>query len=250
MRETVLIVSAMIAALVGSCARPEGSATSSPSGRVPDGRCAVLYPPDGTVTAADKLTVIAVVPAAMVPPLLLDGTPVEARRMAFSRQFIEEGRLFPTSRPATDHPLDSPLLRDKTGNVLLVAQVSVKPGQRVVEVGGRRAVWRRLASNPAPEGIFREHGTGRGKAPMTECRFCHEMEEAGPNTALGVAQPPAACQKCHNEDELDLAHKHKMDSLSRCHLCHDPHGSARPYLLINERDKLCALCHEAGHYKK
>lgn len=249
MRDLVLL--AVIAAAVGSCVRPAGpAAPAGGAGVSPDGRSAVLYPPPGALTDAGRLTVIAIVPAAAPPTVLVDGVPVNARRMAFSRQFIEEARLFPTSRPAVVHPLDSPLLNDKTGNVLLVAEAVLGGDRHLIDVHGARGVVKRARGNPHPAGAYREHGTAKGKPPVTDCRWCHDMDTSGPAEALGVAQPPGACQKCHNDDELDLAHKHKMDSLSRCHLCHDPHGSSRPHLLINDREKLCALCHEAGHYKK
>ncbi len=67
---------------------------------------------------------------------------------------------------------------------------------------------------------------------------------------LGGVKTPEACHACHAEADLQLKHSHIMDMLSRCWTCHDPHGSTRPKLLVDEKKKLCSRCHEAGHSKK
>ena len=76
------------------------------------------------------------------------------------------------------------------------------------------------------------------------------MDKSGPSRILGASKTPESCQPCHGEIDLQLTHRHVMDSLSKCYTCHDPHGGYGAMLLVDTPERLCIQCHEGGHSKR
>jgi predicted CXXCH cytochrome family protein len=96
------------------------------------------------------------------------------------------------------------------------------------------------------EEIFEEREVLHGVAE--DCSMCHEMTvgDGGTEVALADAEP-ALCLMCHDdltsavEGELDSPHAPVTQS---CLLCHDPHASDEPKLLLSSLGSLCGTCHE------
>jgi predicted CXXCH cytochrome family protein len=212
---------------------------------------AVLYPPDGCVIAGNAVRVVAVAPAFRKSPgVTLDGRPLKMERAAFAEDWmtkaIRRGN-GPPDRPA--------LLDNRQEAALWMAVAPLSPGRHVLSADGRKARLFRSAradgsGGPAGWPLFRPHLPVAESAGSPACGPCHEESRPARNRTLGGVRTPAACHTCHTEADLQLKHNHIMDMLSRCWTCHDPHGSARSKLLVDEKKKLCSRCHEEGHSKK
>ena len=80
--------------------------------------------------------------------------------------------------------------------------------------------------------------TGHGPYEAKMCDSCHEK---GTNTL--VVPVEELCFRCH---KLDIRKKylHGPVAVGGCRICHEPHGSGRPYLLVSEPSKFCFYCHD------
>lgn len=89
-------------------------------------------------------------------------------------------------------------------------------------------------ANGPTGGLPREHGPYAAKM----CEGCHE---AGRGNAL-VVPADKLCGRCH---VLDLGKKYVHGPLNAggCLLCHDPHQSKSPYLLVAGGGAFCLDCH-------
>lgn len=95
---------------------------------------------------------------------------------------------------------------------------------------------RRKGSVAAAETRFRyrEHGPYAAR----QCQACHA--KATNRLLLPVEE---LCFQCH---ALDVRKKYIHGPLASggCKVCHDPHGSNHPFLLVSEPKEFCLHCHE------
>lgn len=194
----------------------------------------ILYPAGRSACEAGPLRVVVATPLGTSRlAATLDGKPVALQRLTFADTWVLPGKLKATAER----------VGDRSAAALWVAQLDLKPGRHTLAAGGQKV---QVCAGKAPAGwasAYAHKPAGTGK---TDCAGCHEMEGA----ALGAARTPKACASCHDEASVQLIHKHVAEPLARCAMCHDPHGAARPKLLVDAKEKLCSKCHESGHSKE
>ena len=164
-----------------------------------------------------------------------------------------DARLSATTRPA-EWP-GAGLLKEKSTKALYLSAAKLSPGKHVIAAGSSRV---EVSSVPAAtdaaalkgSAVFYMHQPIKEAAEAMACEKCHTMSGEAPARVLGLAKVPGACESCHEEVNIQLAHRHVLDSLRKCSSCHDPHGSTREKLLVGPPEKLCTQCHEGGHSKK
>jgi predicted CXXCH cytochrome family protein len=81
---------------------------------------------------------------------------------------------------------------------------------------------------------YREHGPYAAK----QCQDCH-----GKGTSALILPIEELCFKCHS---LDVRKKyiHGPIASGGCKVCHQPHGSNYPFLLVAEPKEFCLYCHD------
>ena len=102
-----------------------------------------------------------------------------------------------------------------------IAAVANAPGKK----GGKQAI-------PKPRLV--NHGPYEAKL----CNACHQRA-----TNALVLPVEELCFKCHTID-IKKKHLHGPVAAGGCRICHDPHGTGRPYLLVSEPKKFCYYCHD------
>jgi predicted CXXCH cytochrome family protein len=248
------------AALIGAAVLTFQSVQGGPADAPPDeksavisaGEIGILYPPDRSTLEIDKLAIVVVSPAVRVAMrITLDGKPLEVERMAFSEGLALRGtRLYASTRPVDMARAE--IVKDAGGKALWIAAAELTPGEHLIEAEGARVkVFYTGAGGQARDTwpLFHAHGHTK-KTVVNACQECHELSKEGATRILGDSRPPAACEKCHSEVDVQLTHRHVLDSVAKCYLCHDPHGGGRAMLLLDEQEKLCTQCHEGGHSKR
>lgn len=107
---------------------------------------------------------------------------------------------------------------------------------------------------PVPEGTgaaaaLSTSGTKPPAAPKTvvsrhapyvkkQCAACHT-----PMTNTLVAAVPELCFSCHKMGQLEKRYVHAPALAGFCRLCHDPHASRHPFLLLAPPRQMCFYCH-------
>ena len=81
-----------------------------------------------------------------------------------------------------------------------------------------------------------------------DCTSCHEFSISETETRVSLLdQEPALCLLCHDDltaaNDAELATPHDPVTAS-CVICHDPHASDTPHLLIEPVYALCGSCHD------
>jgi predicted CXXCH cytochrome family protein len=69
------------------------------------------------------------------------------------------------------------------------------------------------------------------------CSACHRV-----GTNVLVLPIEKLCFNCHVL-QLDKKYVHGPVAAGGCKICHDPHGSSFPYLLVSEARNFCLRCH-------
>lgn len=109
-----------------------------------------------------------------------------------------------------------------------------------------------------------------GPYAANECYQCHEISASGGFRGFGKQEEAAGslakagivpgkmvapwnelCVGCHTSKKPEKAYQtglwvHGPVSNGYCIVCHAPHASPEPYLLLKKPDELCAECHAAG----
>lgn len=209
-----------------------------------------LYPPNESVLTNESVQIIAVCPKdAKASIILLDGRPIPMRWVGFAMGWPKKTirSAGPPVRTA------SPRLNDKSKVALLLSVAKLDTGAHELVFEGitNRVFQSRAypdAQAPKNMALFSPHPSPDAGKPI-DCSACHEPGGTAPETPLGRVKMPDRCTTCHQLVDLRLAHSHVMEPLGKCSMCHDPHGSNRPNLLLDDRAKLCVQCHEAGHFK-
>ncbi len=82
---------------------------------------------------------------------------------------------------------------------------------------------------------------------LVRCSDCHN--EHGTRAERQVRSMPDAslvCLKCHSGKRGPFVFEHNAESTEGCMVCHSPHGSTNPRMLITARvNSLCLQCHAA-----
>ncbi len=216
----------------------------------------VLYPVAGSVVTTQPLLVLIVGPDAPPPPAFtLDGKPLAAEKFTFAAAWkdVPEKVDVPVGDDAL--PLRSPLLKDKAGKVVWAAVAPLAAGEHAIAIDGATQVAFTSRAAEADDAknwtkpVLRVHNPPKNRAEALDCAKCHQADPSGDKRLLGVVTVPKACNECHVEVDLQLAHQHVMEFLAKCHTCHDPHAGIHPRQLVDTRKKVCTMCHEEGHAK-
>ena len=216
------------------------------------GDVGILYPANRSNLSSGKLAIIAVAPSRKSLDVKLDGQSIESERMTFAPAMSLRGtRLYAGTRPAD--VARAAIVNDAAGKSIWVAPVELSPGEHLIEAGDARAkiYYGGPTTQPARNGWAASfiHGYTKNTV-INACEQCHRMSKDGQQRVLGPANPPQACEECHKEVDVQLTHRHVLDSVSKCHLCHDPHAAPGAMLLVDQPEKLCTQCHEGGHSKR
>ena len=212
----------------------------------------ILWPADGCAVRVGTVQVVTVGRAgAGTPELRLDGQPLKLERFDFAPTWLSKPPRSASTKKLTQAAA-SPLLRSRQDKTIWTTVATLSPGQHALELDAAKTRLLRLTSQDgtnAPSGwaLWHPHPSPTKPEEPIQCASCHDVKTAATGTVIGRAKPPKNCFTCHNEVDLRLAHSHVLEPLSNCLMCHDPHGSTRPKLLIDTREKLCTQCHEAGH---
>jgi len=194
----------------------------------------ILYPPSRSALPDGPVRMIVAAPLSLRLSGTLDGRPLTLSRLAFADTWQTPGRLKVTDA----------LIGDRSAAALWVASISLAPGNHTVVVGGQRLELCR-PKGQAPAGWTDFYAHRLTTNAKLDCSGCHEITDG----ALGSAHTPDACAGCHDEGSVQLIHRHVSEPLGNCAMCHDPHGTSRPKMLQDTKEKLCSRCHEAGHSK-
>jgi len=87
---------------------------------------------------------------------------------------------------------------------------------------------------PAKKTIISRHAPYAKK----QCTGCHT-----PMTNTLIAAVPELCFGCHKMALKEKRYVHAPSLAGFCRLCHDPHSSSNPYLLLAPPRKMCFYCH-------
>jgi DmsE family decaheme c-type cytochrome len=79
------------------------------------------------------------------------------------------------------------------------------------------------------------------------CSDCHDVHDGSNDFLLAADSVNENCYECHAEKRGPFLWEHAPVT-EDCTLCHQPHGSNHPALLIRRPPLLCQQCHSAaGH---
>lgn len=254
------LIFGLVAMIVGSTvpaaeSQPE-RLTTQLVGRTNTVAMRLLYPFDSTVLLTDAVQVIAIAKSLKSDlAITLDGQPMKLDRMQFSDSWLPRNRQALSPLPGKSNRASAGTTYPAPGKseeVVLLANATLAPGKHTIEADGLKALLFRSTvpdhhDAPVNWQVFRSHPAPAKSAKTMSCQSCHKMQSAQSDFLLGRAKTPDACQACHRLVDLRLIHAHVMDPLSDCSLCHDPHGTTWPSLLVDRKEKLCTKCHEAGH---
>jgi predicted CXXCH cytochrome family protein len=88
--------------------------------------------------------------------------------------------------------------------------------------------------------IYREHGPYAAK----QCEGCHVR---GSNKLLFPIEE--LCLRCHAMN-ISKQYIHGPLASGGCKICHEPHGSRYPFLLVAEANVFCLYCHNKNDILK
>jgi predicted CXXCH cytochrome family protein len=235
---------------------PTSVSTETPKAAAGDAAIRVLYPVAGSIVTASPSTILILAADAPAPPAFtLDGKPLAVEKFTFAEAWKGVPEKVDIPAGSSDLPLRSPLLKEKAGKAVWAAVAPLAAGEHAIALDGATLAAFTSRAPEADDGkswtkpVLRVHNPPKNRAEALDCAKCHEADAGGNKRLLGVVAIPKACNACHEEVDLQLAHQHVMEFLAKCHTCHDPHAAIRPRQLIDTRKKVCTLCHEEGHAK-
>jgi DmsE family decaheme c-type cytochrome len=114
-----------------------------------------------------------------------------------------------------------------------------------------------LLKSTEPEVCFQCHKDVRAKMvnsshmPLMNgsivCSSCHNPHGSATDKLLVEASVNETCYKCHADKRGPFLWEHEPVR-ENCLNCHNPHGSTNEYMLIQQRPRLCQMCHMGpGH---
>ncbi len=128
------------------------------------------------------------------------------------------------------------------------------PGSRHVAAPGRGTG---LIVNPGrePGACFRchiethaefalpqHHPVLEGRMHCIQCHDPHGMDSLKPARGLALARLNESCAECHQDQARNFVFEHEA-LREGCTVCHAPHGSVHPKLLVERDNNLCLKCH-------
>lgn len=84
------------------------------------------------------------------------------------------------------------------------------------------------------------------KEGRLKCTDCHNPHGGGLSAYTGAPDARELCLKCHAQFRGPFAEEHPPVADS-CLICHRPHGSVEPNLLVTSETMLCRRCHVLAH---
>jgi predicted CXXCH cytochrome family protein len=114
----------------------------------------------------------------------------------------------------------------------------VPPPGEVAGEAGKAGGKKGVATPEKPR--FLEHGPYAAR----QCDGCHVR--ASNRLVLPIEE---LCFKCHSLD-VRKTYIHGPLASGGCNVCHDPHGSMYPFLLVAEAREFCLTCHDAKSIEK
>jgi DmsE family decaheme c-type cytochrome len=92
----------------------------------------------------------------------------------------------------------------------------------------QRAQMNRPSHHPVPEG-------------QMACTSCHDVHNDNPKGLIKTSTNDT-CYTCHMEKRGPFVHEHQPVA-EDCGICHQPHGTTTPSLLVQRAPLLCQQCH-------
>jgi len=114
------------------------------------------------------------------------------------------------------------------------------PGSETTEVSAKESKKDILSTTSRKEGRYKEHGPYAARM----CEGCHLRA-----TNALVLPIERLCFKCHTLN-LNKKYIHGPIASGSCKICHEPHGSAYPFLLVAEPRTFCFHCHDKSAIEK
>lgn len=94
----------------------------------------------------------------------------------------------------------------------------------------------------AATGTFKRTGSVHKPFAENNCDACHASSTGKFEDFDKVEK--SACAKCHKDVTTQFTYMHGPVALGECRLCHSPHESSAPHLLIDTAPALCLTCHD------
>jgi predicted CXXCH cytochrome family protein len=131
---------------------------------------------------------------------------------------------------------------------LRVAHLRLSAGMNRIRIG-RRQVDLFFARYPGDEDI--PHGWATYQWHPVEddsskrCGDCHEQNAVDGQVEVGPWKGHKSCLDCHDVVKFESIHRHPLEPLEPCLMCHAVHGSSEKGLLKAPAKNLCAECHKS-----
>jgi predicted CXXCH cytochrome family protein len=86
------------------------------------------------------------------------------------------------------------------------------------------------------------HPVLEGKMTCVQCHDPHGFDILKPARGLALARVNETCAECHRDQARPFVFEHEA-LREGCTVCHVPHGSVNPKLLVERDNNLCLKCH-------
>lgn len=86
------------------------------------------------------------------------------------------------------------------------------------------------------------HPVLEGHMSCSQCHDPHGSDIFKPASGLAMARVNESCSECHRDQARSFVFEHQA-LREGCQVCHNPHGSINPKLLIQRDANLCLRCH-------
>lgn len=86
------------------------------------------------------------------------------------------------------------------------------------------------------------HPVLEGRMNCVQCHDPHGFDILKPSRGLALARVNETCAECHREQAKPFVFEHEA-LREGCTVCHAPHGSVNPKLLVERDNNLCLKCH-------
>ena len=221
---TALMAAAIVAVPTLIC----GTVNTMAEGEAAEGHELLYFPVrDGNVKDQPLVLVGVIDRKAAAPTITMDGKEIKTMKMAVA-EFGADWKGYETH--FYKHAKDGkPLKNLEKKNVFVACIPTVATGARTLTIDGVDYKFTKVSSKDKEVTESYSHHSpfkvrnNTGILPF-KCEECHKVTEADGKKTLGFAGTEN-CKHCHK----DLSnHKHDMDLLKECNICHDPHGSVIP----------------------